>query len=238
MNYVRQIPPFNRYLNASTPRKYWEKTGLHEDANIMGYLGVKLFSVNPNSMAEERTVSNLAKLNSPDRARQKTSTLIAMTQVKQHELRLKSTAEDVPGPAIRFRDLSDLIKDSRQTLPNSRQDGGLASAEGTGAAADAPTPLDPEGGHITDRFEEPDTWEQDIGLDEVIERPELGSGRVFEVTERDGINLNALTLLDLLSDEPVDGAIEPATSSTTKKTVNTSKDLKDKEKLSVAQFEF
>ncbi|KAL5640471.1 hypothetical protein ACGC1H_007651 [Rhizoctonia solani] len=122
MNYIRQVPPFNRYLNAPSPRKYWEKTGLHEDANIMGYLGVELSSVNPNSMAEERTVSNLTKLNSPDRAHQKTSALIRITQVKQHELRSKNTAEDGPGPAVRFRDLSDLIKDSRRVLINSERD--------------------------------------------------------------------------------------------------------------------
>ncbi|KAG8726262.1 hypothetical protein FRC11_000475, partial [Ceratobasidium sp. 423] len=89
MNYVRQVPPFNRYLNSPTPRQYWEKTGLHDDANIISYLGVKLTSVASTSMAEERMIACFTQINSPNRGRQKTSTLVAMTQVKQHELRLQ-----------------------------------------------------------------------------------------------------------------------------------------------------
>lgn len=42
-------------------------------------------------MAEERTVSNFTKLNSADRANQKVSTLVHMTQVRQHYRRQHET---------------------------------------------------------------------------------------------------------------------------------------------------
>lgn len=54
-------------------------------------LGVKLYSVVPNSMAEERTVSTFTKLNSADRAAQKADTIVNITKVKQH-LRRKTTS--------------------------------------------------------------------------------------------------------------------------------------------------
>ncbi|KAG8730606.1 hypothetical protein FRC11_006320 [Ceratobasidium sp. 423] len=60
---------------------------------------------------------------------------------------------------------------------------------------------------VTGSFDEPDVWEQEIGLDEVIGRPPPGARHSFEVTGMDGIDLKAPTLLDLLSDEPVQGAI-------------------------------
>jgi len=53
-------------------------------------LGVKLYSVVPNSMAEERTVSTFTKLNSAERAAQKADTIVNITKVKQH-LRRRTT---------------------------------------------------------------------------------------------------------------------------------------------------
>jgi hypothetical protein len=53
-------------------------------------LGVKLYSVVPNSMAEERTVSIFTKLNSAERAAQKADMIVNITKVKQH-LRRRTT---------------------------------------------------------------------------------------------------------------------------------------------------
>jgi|SRR5882762_5598298 len=53
-------------------------------------LGVKLYSVVPNSMAEERTVSTFTKLNSAERGAQKADTIVNITKVKQH-LRRRTT---------------------------------------------------------------------------------------------------------------------------------------------------
>ena len=57
---------------------------------IRQVLGVKLYSVVPNSMAEERTVSTFTKLNSAERAAQKADTIVNITKVKQH-LRRRTT---------------------------------------------------------------------------------------------------------------------------------------------------
>ncbi|KAG8680791.1 hypothetical protein FRC11_001993 [Ceratobasidium sp. 423] len=177
MNYVRQVPPFNRYLNSPTPRQHWEKTGLHDDANIISYLGVKLTSVASTSMAEERTIACFTQINSPNRGRQKTSTLVAMTQVKQHELCLQNTTKDVPSPAVRFRDLSDLMKCPGHAMADLRQNETSGAANMGEGTANAPIMLNSEGEPdlVTDSFDEPDTWEQEIGLDEVIERPPPGA---------------------------------------------------------------
>ncbi|KAG8749620.1 hypothetical protein FRC11_011137 [Ceratobasidium sp. 423] len=82
---------------------------------------------------------------------------------------------------------------------------------------------------VTDSFDEPDTWEQEIGLDEVIERPR----HAFEVAGMDGIDLKAPTLLDLLSDEPIEGAIEPVVSPDARKGLSAGKDSNSKEKVSI-----
>lgn len=57
-------------------------------------LGEKLFSVVPNSMAEERTVSRFTKLDAKDRARQKPATIVRMTQVYQHLKREQRDSEE------------------------------------------------------------------------------------------------------------------------------------------------
>ena len=58
--------------------------------HVCQVLGVKLYSVVPNSMAEERTVSTFTKLNSAERAAQKADTIVNITKVKQH-LRRRTT---------------------------------------------------------------------------------------------------------------------------------------------------
>ena len=47
-------------------------------------LGVKLYSVVPNSMAEEHTVSTFIKVNAAEPAAQKADTIVNITKVKQH----------------------------------------------------------------------------------------------------------------------------------------------------------
>ncbi|KDN50466.1 hypothetical protein RSAG8_00964, partial [Rhizoctonia solani AG-8 WAC10335] len=103
-------------------------------------------------------------------------------------------------------------------------------------AAEAPITLDSDGdsNREVDSFEESDAWEREIGLDEVIERPQPGLRHAFGVTETDGLNLSAPALLDLLSDESVDGAIEPI--HTGRGEVSASEGPKDKEKMAIKHF--
>lgn len=89
MNYARNSAPFDRYQDCPTAHAYRKKLLRHVDACILAYIAIKLFSVVPNSMAEERTVSNFTQLNTASRSRQNPRTLVQMTQIKQHHQRAK-----------------------------------------------------------------------------------------------------------------------------------------------------
>jgi hypothetical protein len=85
MNYTWQISPFDQH-NGVTAMEYWMKLSHYPDSDIIGYLALKLYRIVPNLIAEEQAVSNMTKLNAPGQAWQKTSTLIHMTQIRQHFL--------------------------------------------------------------------------------------------------------------------------------------------------------
>ena len=105
--YTCQEMPFT-YTPGTEPYDYWKKLISNKDASVLAVrlhhlcgnlqltgqfwqvLGLKLFSLVPNSMVEERTVSNFTKLNSADRANQKASTIVNTTKVKQHIRRAQS----------------------------------------------------------------------------------------------------------------------------------------------------
>ncbi|CCO36347.1 hypothetical protein BN14_10481 [Rhizoctonia solani AG-1 IB] len=159
-------------------------------------------------------------------------------KVKQHELRLLYKSKDKPSPAVRFRDLSDLLKSTGHGTADTRKEKSNLGTTGEGTA-EAPLMLEPEDtSAVTDPFDDTDDWGREIGLDDNIERPPPGARHAFEVTEVDGINLKAPTLLDLLSDEPIEGAIQPGVSSKVEKEATVSKEPKGKEKLSVEHFKF
>ncbi|CEL60542.1 hypothetical protein RSOLAG1IB_09724 [Rhizoctonia solani AG-1 IB] len=111
-----------------------------------------------------------------------------------------------------------------------------STGEGT---AEAPLMLEPKDTNaVTDPFDNTDNWGRETGLDNNIERPPPGARHASEVTEVDGIKLKAPTLLDLLSGEPIEGAIQAGVSSKVEKEATVSKEPKGKEKLSVEHFKF
>ncbi|EUC62977.1 NACHT domain protein, partial [Rhizoctonia solani AG-3 Rhs1AP] len=73
-----------RYTSTQTACEYWEELLSVPSADLLAVVGLLLASIVPNSMAEERTMSAITKLNSPDRARQKVSTIINMVAIRQH----------------------------------------------------------------------------------------------------------------------------------------------------------
>ncbi len=108
--YTCQEPPFVYYTNEVEPRVYWKHLVAVGEASVLAVgesvccqsinlcplpihqiLGVKLYSVVSNSMAEERTVSTFTRLNSADHAAQKAGTIVNITKIKQH-LRRKTTS--------------------------------------------------------------------------------------------------------------------------------------------------
>ncbi|KAG8945373.1 hypothetical protein FRC04_000823 [Tulasnella sp. 424] len=243
--YARGNPPFVAYHGFSSPMEYWESLRRNPDAEIVAHLAIKLFSIVPNSMAEERTVSNFTKLNSPDRANQKVSTLVHMTQICQHYRRQDGiTTPSMPPKLItpRWRDLSEFTKQagldtdpidsSTETVkdksaasslaegtaerPIELPDGPPASAEGGPDLPDAEET--PSSGPITD----PDEISEQLAWAEheqhVVFCPKGQAVREdeFDFID-DGVNLSSPALRDLLSDAPVAGAEELTAGEATKR---------------------
>ncbi|EUC57553.1 hypothetical protein RSOL_224930, partial [Rhizoctonia solani AG-3 Rhs1AP] len=134
--------------------------------------------------------------------------------IKQHELRIKNASKEVIAPVLRYRDLSDFLK-QRETSPivpivPTRE---KAELQDTVECQRAPVPVpassesDPT---VTELSADMDRWEEEWELDDVIEKPRPGSRYAFEAEESDGVDLSAPILLDLLSDDPVEGVdIQP-----------------------------
>ena len=59
-------------------------------AEVIKMLAIKIYSICPDSMADEHTASTITWFNSAVRNRQEVSTLIDMVQVRQYELFLLS----------------------------------------------------------------------------------------------------------------------------------------------------
>ncbi|CAE6507643.1 unnamed protein product [Rhizoctonia solani] len=208
INYVRQVPPFDRFLDSPTPLEYWKKISQHYETQIVAFLAIKLYLVVPNSMAKEQTVSNFTKLNAPNRGQQKASTLVQMTQIWQHAQREENQGGCPIAPTVCFRDMSDLIKSSGKVPVNLR--GTSIPRQVEVARTTVGSNLD----FVVHDFAS-DTWDQDSGFNKIIEPVEGGATDAFKV-EANGINLGEPLLLDLLSDEPVPG-VNMASSGSAKK---------------------
>ncbi|CAE6465834.1 unnamed protein product, partial [Rhizoctonia solani] len=110
ISFTRGASPFDkRYDDTQSARQYWENLISVPSADLLALVGLLLSSIVPNSMAEERTMSTITKLNSPDRAAQKVGTLIDMTTIRQYYKReeaLKSPSSHSLRPTVRFADLT------------------------------------------------------------------------------------------------------------------------------------
>ncbi|RPD52677.1 hypothetical protein L226DRAFT_474064 [Lentinus tigrinus ALCF2SS1-7] len=85
--YAKREKPFDRSLRpGETMRDWWVKVQKKEGAHVLGALGIKLFSVVPNSMIDERIMSTVTWLNSPKRARQHVKTLRDHIKIRQWDM--------------------------------------------------------------------------------------------------------------------------------------------------------
>ncbi|KAG8726377.1 hypothetical protein FRC11_000261, partial [Ceratobasidium sp. 423] len=206
-SYTRQISPFDHYRDAST-LEYWQQISRYPEGDIIGYLALKLLRISPSSVAEEHTVSTITKFNAPDRGRQKASTLIQMTQIRQHFQREERLLEDSKvqkpriAPTLCFCDMSDMFKSLGKVSVDLRGVGASSATSGVNVVTATDSSAEDEDTEAPGLSAE--EWECEAGFDEVIEWVEAGSKDAFEV---DGINLLDPLLLDLLSDEPIPGAI-------------------------------
>ncbi|KAG8791449.1 hypothetical protein FRC12_009158 [Ceratobasidium sp. 428] len=107
--FTRGLRPFHQVPKPSTERTYWETMCSVPAAELLAHLGVILTSVLPNSMAEEPSMSTITKLNSPDCAAQKVSTLVDMVAIQQHYKREETQTTQssrIFRPTVKFVDLS------------------------------------------------------------------------------------------------------------------------------------
>ncbi|KAG8710566.1 hypothetical protein FRC08_016996 [Ceratobasidium sp. 394] len=110
--FTRGLSPFHQVPKPSAERAYWESMCTVPTAELLAHLGVILTSIVPNSMAEQRSMSTITKLNSPDHASQKVSTLIDMVTIPQHykrEENRNSLSSRSLRPTARFADLAQSI---------------------------------------------------------------------------------------------------------------------------------
>ncbi|KAG8700103.1 hypothetical protein FRC09_006175, partial [Ceratobasidium sp. 395] len=77
--------PFSEKIGKNmSAYQWWEPLQKNPASNLLAkYLARKLFSITPNSMADERTVSTFGWLNSALRSRQDVPTVVRQTQIRQ-----------------------------------------------------------------------------------------------------------------------------------------------------------
>ncbi|KAF8759953.1 hypothetical protein RHS01_01414 [Rhizoctonia solani] len=164
-------PTSKRYNGTQTACEYWENLLSVPSADLLAMVGIVLASIVPNSMTEERTMSTITKLNSPDRASQKVSTLIDMVTIRQHYRREEALTNPLLRPTVRFADLTPA---ARILTPD------LSLAEGEGDSEDTSSNAKYLGG--------------------VAGTSPVGSRNYFEVEREDGVFLASKALFEALSD--------------------------------------
>ncbi|KAG1855316.1 hypothetical protein DFJ58DRAFT_880773, partial [Suillus subalutaceus] len=123
--YARGQYPFDTPLeDGQSTLSWWTHLTRIPEGNILATLAVKVFSVRPSSMPEERTMSVFTRMNSALRNRQNVSTLVNMTQIRQWYM-YDSASKHPERPTINFYDLDAQLfgvwSESRQTAPRSKE---------------------------------------------------------------------------------------------------------------------
>ncbi|KAG8706755.1 hypothetical protein FRC09_002240 [Ceratobasidium sp. 395] len=211
-SYARDERPFKLNVPAASinPIKYWSKLLKHPDACFLAPVAVKLFSLIPNSMAEERTVSCISRMNTKDRSCQKISTLIQMTQIRQHLLRQREKKKPIYKPVVKFRDLDTSLLKQHPSISSSTKgtENSASSQEPAGGQPAADTEVQEQGpaGDATGVNRNDDEGDESEGYDTEDEDPEPVEDEAigFDPTDSEsyGANLSSPLLLDLLSDSP------------------------------------
>ncbi|KAF8176825.1 ribonuclease H-like domain-containing protein [Mycena galopus ATCC 62051] len=194
-SYTRQCPPFSaRSTVWSQPIQYWTAMSQQPEASILALLAIKIFSILPNSMAEERTVSRFTHNDSVDQASQDASTIVNLTKIYQHIRREQLATQKFPkkksrsSPTLNWRSVKALMT---ETVVASEPD-----------TATNPTP------------NETRTAASDAGLTALnTENPSDPTSNAFPALgatsidpHHDGVDITLPFFRDLLSDKPISGA--------------------------------
>ncbi|TFY73835.1 hypothetical protein EWM64_g10177 [Hericium alpestre] len=109
-NYVRGETPFDKPVeDGQSMRVWWErlvKRKSNIDAvDVLATLAVKIYSIVPNSMAEERTMSTITWLNSPQKNQLRVSTIKDEIIIQQYHEQEPAASPPKYRPTARWHDL-------------------------------------------------------------------------------------------------------------------------------------
>ncbi|KAI0027166.1 ribonuclease H-like domain-containing protein [Vararia minispora EC-137] len=112
--YVSRSYPFNLPLSKQkSPLNWWYPLLKDPQASVLAFLAIKLFSVVPNSMADERTGSAMTKVNSADQNNLKPETIIHLIQLRQHYMRQRTQkTKHKHIPMVKFYELDKILHSS------------------------------------------------------------------------------------------------------------------------------
>ncbi|KAJ7048094.1 hypothetical protein C8F01DRAFT_1268957 [Mycena amicta] len=226
--FVRQRAPFSN-RNGAWVRLYDYYLALlnDPDAAIFAFVAIKVLSILPTSMPEERTMSFFTKINAKDRSNQDSQTTIAMAQVHQDlrrhpEYTLASKKKAAPrkvAPLINWRSVGGLF--SSATLPATAPAPAARTAQPVEIDSDSDADVDANtssgatsapGATATPSADVIDADNVAVGLAALQESLEADDPvpakqtSVFFNTEISGIDSSSPFFRDLLSDTPIDGA--------------------------------
>ncbi|KAJ7587691.1 hypothetical protein C8J56DRAFT_890589 [Mycena floridula] len=125
--YTRQQAPFSaRSPDWTKPMLYWKAMLNEPEARILAFIAVKIFSVLPNSMAEERTVSTFTRMDTADHATHNAASVVDQTKIRQYyhrELEEEESDGDEPkssSPALNWGAREGLVVLNEPLNPSDR----------------------------------------------------------------------------------------------------------------------
>ncbi|KAG8937699.1 hypothetical protein FRC00_002165 [Tulasnella sp. 408] len=105
--YAKHDYPFNLPITDSeSPLTWWGKLQHHSQASLLAHCAFKLHSICANSMADERTMSKVTKLNSHLRNHQEVQTLVDMIQIASYTNFDPESPPPSRRPVLRWRDIN------------------------------------------------------------------------------------------------------------------------------------
>ncbi|KAF8581806.1 hypothetical protein K439DRAFT_1513241 [Ramaria rubella] len=109
MAYSRREWPFNAELQSSNIVGWWRTLSENPEADVLSFLAIKLYSICPNSMADERTASTFTWLNSAVRNRQLVKNIVNMVHIWQCYMRehKEGKLKEFKGSVIQWEEVKE-----------------------------------------------------------------------------------------------------------------------------------
>ncbi|EIN10004.1 hypothetical protein PUNSTDRAFT_133774 [Punctularia strigosozonata HHB-11173 SS5] len=115
--YAKKRDPFDRqFKSTDTPLRWWKAVRKDESAKVLGVLATKLFSVVPNSMADERTMSQVDYLHTARRNRADLTSLKDQIQIRQWHKYKTSEPSPSLGLTVKWRDMKATIMEKSRVF--------------------------------------------------------------------------------------------------------------------------